>query len=152
MIEGKKVSKRVDIVRVQLVKEKSLLYSNRTVRSPQNGAELFREFLGEVDREHFLVMCLNTKNEPTHLNTVHIGSLNASIVHPREVIKPAILSNAASIMVCHNHPSGNCEPSPEDIEVTKRLQEVGEIVGIELLDHIILGEGSYLSFREKGYM
>ncbi|ETT87155.1 JAB domain-containing protein [Viridibacillus sp. FSL R5-0477] len=97
-------------------------------------------------------MCLNTKNEPTHLNTVHIGSLNASIVHPREVIKPAILTNAASIMVCHNHPCGNVDASPEDIEVTKRLQEVGEIVGIELLDHIILGEDSYLSFREKGYM
>ncbi|WP_083671625.1 JAB domain-containing protein [Viridibacillus sp. FSL H7-0596] len=85
MIESKKVSKRVDIVRVQLVKERSLMYSNRKVKSPQDGAELFREFLGEVDREHFLVMCLNTKNEPTHLNTVHIGSLNASIVHPREV-------------------------------------------------------------------
>ncbi|OMC81608.1 JAB domain-containing protein [Viridibacillus sp. FSL H8-0123] len=152
MVEGKKASKRVDIVHVQLVKETSLLYSNRKVRSPQNGAELFREFLGEVDREHFLVMCLNTKNEPTHLNTVHIGSLNASIVHPREVIKPAILSNAASIMVCHNHPSDNVEPSSEDIEVTKRLQEVGEIVGIELLNHIILGEDSYLSFRERGYM
>ncbi|OMC89227.1 DNA repair protein RadC [Viridibacillus sp. FSL H7-0596] len=152
MSESKKVSKRVDIVRVQLVKERSLMYSNRKIKSPKDGAELFREFLGEVDREHFLVMCLNTKNEPTHLNTVHIGSLNASIVHPREVVKPAILSNAASIMVCHNHPSGNVEPSPEDIEVTKRLQEVGEIVGIELLDHIILGEDSYLSFREKGYL
>jgi len=148
MVEGKKVSKRVDIVRVQLVKEKSLMYSNRKVKSPQGGAELFREFLGEVDREHFLVMCLNTKNEPTHLNTVHIGSLNASIVHPREVVKPAILSNAASIMICHNHPSGNVEPSPEDIEVTKKIQEIGEIVRIELLVHINLRE---ISLSEKGY-
>lgn len=112
-------SKRVDIVRLKMVKEKGLLYSNRNVRSPQDGAEMFREFLGEVDREHFVVMCLNTKNEPTHLNVCHIGSLNASIVHPREVLKPAILSNAASIMVCHNHPSGECTPSPEDIEVTE---------------------------------
>lgn len=108
MSESKNVAKRVDIVHVELVKEKSLLYCNRRVRSPQDGAELFREFLGEVDREHFLVMCLNTKNEPTHLNVCHIGSLNASIVHPREVLKPAILSNAASILVCHNHPSGEC--------------------------------------------
>lgn len=150
MCEGKKVAKRVDIVSVQLVKEKSLLYSNRKVRSPQDGAELFQEFLGEVDREHFLVMCLNTKNEPTHLNVCHIGSLNASIVHPREVLKPAILSNAASIMVCHNHPSGECTPSPEDIEVTERLKEAGEIIGIQLLDHIILGDDCFLSLKEKG--
>lgn len=146
------ISKRVDIVSLKMVKEKSLLYCNRRVRSPQDGAELFREFLGEVDREHFLVMCLNTKNEPTHLNVCHIGSLNASIVHPREVLKPAILSNAASIMVCHNHPSGECTPSPEDIEVTERLKKAGAIVGIELLDHIILGGGGFLSLKEKGYL
>lgn len=145
-------SKRVNIVSLKMVKEKSLLYSNRNVRSPQDGAELFREFLGEVDREHFLVMCLNTKNEPTHLNICHIGSLNASIVHPREVLKPAILSNAASIMVCHNHPSGECTPSPEDKVVTERLKEAGEIIGIQLLDHIILGEGCFLSLKEKGYL
>ena len=145
-------SKRVDIISLKMVKEKSLLYSNRNVRSPQDGAELFREFLGEVDREHFLVMCLNTKNEPTHLNICHIGSLNASIVHPREVLKPAILSNAASIMVCHNHPSGECTPSPEDIAVTERLKEAGVIIGIELLDHIILGGGGFVSLKEKGYL
>lgn len=101
----------MDIISLKMVKEGSLLYSNRNVRSPQDGAELFREFLGEVDREHFLVMCLNTKNEPTHLNICHIGSLNASIVHPREVLKPAILFKAASIMVYHNPPSGECTPS-----------------------------------------
>lgn len=145
-------AKRVNIVSLKMVKEKSLLYCNRNVRSPRDGAELFREFLGEVDREHFLVMCLNTKNEPTHLNVCHIGSLNASIVHPREVLKPAILSNAASIMVCHNHPSGECTPSPEDIAVTERLKEAGVIIGIELLDHIILGGGGFLSLKEKGYL
>lgn len=152
MSKSNKVAKRIDIVHVELVKEKSLLYSNRKVRSPQDVAVLFREFLGEVDREYFLVMCLNTKNEPTHLNVCHIGSLNASIIHPREVLKPAILSNAASIMVCHNHPSGECTPSPEDIEVTERLKEASQIIGVELLDHIILGEGCFLSLKEKGYL
>ena len=77
-----------------------------------------------MDREHFVVLCLNVKNQPTHINIAHIGSLNASVVHPREVFKPAILANAASIMVFHNHPSGNPEPSPEDIEVTHRLHHV----------------------------
>lgn len=144
-------AKRVDIVSVHLVKEKSLL-CNRSVRSPQDGAELFREFLGEVYREHFLVMCLNTKNEPTHLNECHIGSLNASVVHPWEVLKPAILSNAASILGCHNHPSGESSPSPEDIAVTERLKEAIEIIGVEFIDHITLEENSFLALKEKGYL
>lgn len=100
-------AKRVNIVSVKLVKESSMLYKQRRVRSPQDSYELFREYLGEVDREHFVVACLDTKNQPTNISTVHIGSLNASIVHPREVMKTAILSNAASIICCHPHPSGD---------------------------------------------
>lgn len=96
-------SKRVNIVSVKLVKESSLLYKQRRVRSPQDSYELFREYLGDVDREHFIVACLDTKNQPTNISTVHIGSLNTSIVHPREVMKTAILSNAASIICCHPH-------------------------------------------------
>lgn len=146
-------AKRVSIVSLKMVKERSLLYSNRTIRSPHDGASLFREYLGEADREHFILMGLNTKNEPTLLHTVSIGTLNASLVCPREVMKAIILSNSASFMVCHNHPSGNPSPSPEDIEVTKRLQEVGNLLGTELLDHIVLGEnGNYLSMKEKGYL
>lgn len=144
-------SKRVNIVSVKLVKETSMLYKQRRVRSPQDSYELFREYLGEVDREHFVVACLDIKNQPTNISTVHIGSLNASIVHPREVMKTAILSNAASIICCHPHPSGDPTPSPEDIDVTERLAEVGKIVGIELLDHIIIGDGKFISLKEKGY-
>lgn len=144
-------AKRVNIVSVKLVKESSMLYKQRRVRSPQDSYELFRDYLGEVDREHFVVMCLDTKNQPTNISTVHIGSLNASIVHPREVMKTAILSNAASIICCHPHPSGDPTPSPEDIDVTERLAEVGKIVGIELLDHIIIGDGKFISLKEKGY-
>ena len=128
-----------------------MLYKQRRVRSPQDSYELFKEYLGEVDREHFVVMCLDTKNQPTNISTVHIGSLNASIVHPREVMKTAILSNAASIICCHPHPSGDPAPSPEDIEVTERLAEAGKLIGIELLDHIIIGDDRFISLKEKGY-
>jgi|SRR5690625_2999057 len=118
-------AKRVDVVRMELVKERSLLYKNRTIRSPEDGYELLNEFLGNVDREYFIVISLNTKNEPTAINICHIGSLNTSIVHPREVMKTAVMSNAASILVGHNHPSGNPDPSKEDIQVTRRLKEKG---------------------------
>lgn len=106
-MEGKRTpAKRVDIVSLRLVKESSMLYKNRSVSSPEDGYDLLKQFLGEVDREYFIVICLDTKNQPTAINICHIGSLNASHVHPREVMKPAILSNAASILIRHNHPSG----------------------------------------------
>ena len=146
-----KSAKRVNIVSVKLVKESSMLYKQRRVRSPQDSYELFRDYLGDVDREHFVVACLDTKNQPTNISTVHIGSLNASIVHPREVLKTAVLSNAASFICCHPHPSGDPTPSPEDIEVTERLAEAGKIIGIELLDHLIMGDSTFISLKEKGY-
>jgi len=145
-------AKRVDIVSLRMVKESSLLYKDRNVRSPQDGYKLFKQFLGELDREYFVVMCLDVKNQPTAINVCHIGSLNASIVHPREVMKTAIMSNSASIIVAHNHPSGKPEPSQEDIDVTKRLAEAGKILGIELMDHLIIGEDTFISLKEKGYL
>lgn len=145
-------SKRINIVSVKLVKEASMLYKGRRIRSPLNCYEIFKEFLGNVDREYFVVMCLDTKNQPTNISIAHIGSLNASIIHPREVMKTAILSNAASIICCHPHPSGDPSPSPEDIQVTERLVEAGNIIGVEVLDHIVLGDNCYISLKEKGYM
>jgi len=145
-------AKRINIVSLKLVKESSILYKERVIRSPEDGYRLMKHFLGELDREAFIVISLDTKNQPVSINICHVGSLNASIVHPREVMKSAILSNAASIMVGHNHPSGNSTPSREDIEVTKRLVEAGNIVGIELLDHIIVGDESFVSLKEKGYI
>jgi len=147
-----KKSKRVNIVSVKLVKESSLLYKERSVRSPQDGYRLLKLFLEEKDREYFIVASLDTKNQPVSINVCHIGSLNSSIVHPREVLKSAILSNAASIIVGHNHPSGKTEPSQEDIEVTKRLIEAGNIIGIDVLDHIIVGNDTFTSLKEKGYI
>lgn len=148
----KQPAKRVNIVSLKLVKESSILYKNRCVRSPEDGYQLLKQFLGDVDREYFVVVCLDTKNQPTAINICHIGSLNASIVHPRECFKPAILSNAASILVGHNHPSGKSAESREDVEVTKKLVEAGKIIGIDVLDHIVLGDGEYVSLKEKGYI
>lgn len=154
VLENKKdqPAKRVDIVSLRLVKESSLLYKDRSIKSPQDGYNLFKQFLGELDREYFVVMCLDVKNQPTAINVCHIGSLNSSIVHPREVMKTAILSNSCSVIVCHNHPSGNPSPSPEDISVTDRLKEAGELMGIDLLDHLIIGENDFVSLKEKGYL
>ncbi|URM33400.1 DNA repair protein RadC [Cytobacillus firmus] len=152
-VELKKQSaKRINIVSLKLVKESSLLYRERSIGSPEDGYKLMKHFLGDLDREAFIVISLDTKNQPVSINICHVGSLNASIVHPREVMKSAILSNAASIMVGHNHPSGHSAPSREDIEVTKRLVEAGRIVGIDLLDHIIVGDDNFVSLKEKGYI
>lgn len=98
-----------------------------------------------------ILLCLDSKNQPTSINTVSIGCLNSSIVHPREVFKVAILSNSASIIVYHNHPSGDIKPSKDDINITQRLKESGKILGIDLIDHIIVGSNEmYYSFKEKG--
>ena len=96
-------AKRINIVQVKLVRENVIHYKDRKIKSPEDAYHLMREYLGDADREHFVVLCLDTKNQPTCIQTVHIGSLNASIIHPREVLKSAILSNAASIIVGHNH-------------------------------------------------
>lgn len=146
----KSSAKRVSIVSVKLVRESSIFYERRSIRSPQDAYDLFKSFLEDKDREHFIVVSLDTKNQPVSINICHIGSLNASIVSPREVMKSAILSSAASIMVAHNHPSGETTESREDVEITKRLAEAGKLMGIELLDHIIIGDGKYNSLKEKG--
>lgn len=147
----KNSAKRVDIVSLKVVKESSLLYGKRKISSPSDAIEIGRKMLDGSDREKLLLCCLNTKNEPTNLNIVSIGSLNSSIVHPREVFKLAILGNSASIILFHNHPSGDTTPSKEDINITERIKEAGKIIGIELIDHIILGdENKYTSLKEKG--
>ncbi|WBF57676.1 DNA repair protein RadC [Lysinibacillus sp. JK80] len=143
-------AKRFQIVQVKLVREKSLLYKERKIRSPHDAYTLMKEFIGDADREHFVVLCLDTKNQPTCIQTVHIGSLNASIVHPREVLKSALLSNSASIIVGHNHPSNVCDPSAEDIQVTERLKEACNILGIDLLDHLIICTDTFNSLKETG--
>ena len=146
------VAKRINIVSIKMVKESSFLYQTRQILSPKDAYEMIKEQLEGLDREQFIIACLNTKNEPTNITVVSVGSLNKAIVHPREVFKTAILSNAASIMAFHNHPSGETTPSQQDIQLTKRLYEAGELLGIKLLDHLIIGDGSFTSLKEKGYL
>lgn len=122
------------------------------IRTPQDGANYLMEEMRFLTQEHFVCLYLNTKNQVLHKQTVFIGSLNASIVHPREVFKEALRRSAASIICLHNHPSGDPSPSREDIEVTRRLAECGKIIGIEMLDHIIIGDKKYVSMKEKGYL
>lgn len=110
----------------------------------------FIEELKDEEQEHFIVLCLNTKNEIIARKTISIGTLDQALVHPRDVFRFAIKSNAARIIAVHNHPSGNPEPSENDKTVTKRLIRSGDILGIEILDHIIVGNDSYISLRERG--
>jgi DNA repair protein RadC len=105
-----------------------------------------------LDKEYFKVVMLNVKNRVISVENISIGSLNSSIVHPREVFKPAIKRSSAAVILVHNHPSGDTTPSREDIEITRRLVEAGKILGIEVLDHIIFGNSDYLSFKEKGLL
>jgi DNA repair protein RadC len=107
--------------------------------------------IANLDRENFVAVLLNTKNEVIECPTVSVGTLSASLVHPREVFKPAIRASAASVVLAHNHPSGRVEPSREDREVTERLAGAAKIIGIEVLDHVILGEG-YFSMKEHGML
>jgi len=123
-----------------------------TVRSPKDAATYLMADMTSLKQENFVVLFMNVKNQVIHKQTIFIGSLNASIVHPREIFREAVKRSAASIICAHNHPSGNPAPSPEDIEVTKRLQEAGHIMGIELLDHVIIGDHQFISLKEKGYM
>ncbi|MEK4255187.1 RadC family protein [Ureibacillus sp. FSL K6-2830] len=126
--------------------------SRFTIRSPKDAASFLMPEIGSLQQEHFVALYLNVKNQVIHKQTIFIGSLNSSIVHPREIFKEAVKRSAASIICAHNHPSGNATPSPEDIEVTKRLQEAGFIIGIELIDHIIIGDHQYVSLKEQGYI
>jgi DNA repair protein RadC len=144
-----KLFERIDIVKVKLVKEKIGYYGTRNVRNPEELAAVVRRFVKNSDREVFLAINLNTQNEINSIHVVSMGSVDSSLVHPREVFKSAILANASSIALAHNHPSGNLNPSQEDINITEKLIKCGEILGIKVIDHIIIADNQYTSFREK---
>lgn len=121
------------------------------ISSPADVDGLLRGRIANQDRENFVAVLLNTKNEVIEAPVISVGTLSASLVHPREVFKPAIRASAASVVVSHNHPSGRVEPSREDREVTKRLVSASEIIGIEILDHVIIGD-EYFSMKEQGML
>lgn len=123
-----------------------------TIGTPGDVAAMFMEEMRYQKKEFFKVLYLNTKNEVTSSEDVSVGNLNSSIVHPREVFRNAVKKSAAAIIVIHNHPSGNPLPSQNDLDITKRLAEAGEIIGIQVLDHIIIGDGIFISLKEKMLM
>lgn len=122
------------------------------VNSPQDIAHLVMEEMRYLDREHFRVVCLSTKNHVLGISGISMGSLNSSLVHPRECFKEAIRRNSNAIILLHNHPSGDPTPSREDLEVTRRLTDGGQILGIEVLDHVIIGDNRYISLKERGIL
>ena len=139
----------IEIVKIKMVKDRELRNEyDQKIGTPFSLYKILRTLLEEEDRENFLVISLDTKNHINGINVISTGTLNSSLVHPREVFKMAILNNSNSIIIAHNHPSGDTEPSNEDIKVTDRLVECGKILGIEVLDHIIVGDG-YYSFKEN---
>lgn len=122
------------------------------IRRPEDTLPVLEAELSELAYERFIALALNTKNHVTAVLPVSSGSLNASIVHPRELFQRAILANAASLILCHNHPSGDPSPSREDLSLTRKLVDAGLLLDIPVLDHLILGYGCYTSFKEKGLL
>lgn len=149
---------RVPLYRVMLDRTGSIVKEGTAVvTQAREAARLFREFIGDAPQEHFVLMVLDSRQRVIGINEVSVGTLSASLVHPREVFRAAILLNGAAVIVSHNHPSGDPSPSPEDREATRRLQRAGELLGIPVADHIVIGEGEgdsvrFFSFRESGLL
>jgi len=120
------------------------------IKDPEAVVKAIRASIKDKAKEHFKLILLNPRNKIIGISTISIGTLNTSLVHPREVFKDAIMHSAASVVLAHNHPSGDPEPSEDDITITKRLMEAGKILGIEVMDHIIIAKNGFLSFKEKG--
>jgi len=147
--------KFVSIFRVTLVRDRHMQFEQKGLLSSQDAQEVLRRLIethGQPDREQFCIILLNTKNRIIGLNIVSTGDLSSATVHPREVLKPAILANAASLILAHNHPSGDLKPSPEDIAMTKRIIKAAKVMGITIHEHLIISmyDDSYHSFADNG--
>ena len=140
--------------RIALVREPGVKLAERPqLRTRAEAAPILAQYIGETDREVFAVALLTIRHRMLGLHTVSVGCLSSSLVHPREVFKPAILAGSAALLLAHNHPSGDPEPSAEDLALTRRLSAAGALLGIEILDHVILGEaGRFVSLRERGVL
>lgn len=148
------INRRIPQIKVALVRERTVSYQEQVgIGSPEDLARFARAYIGDADREHVLLLLLSAKHRIQAVHTLSVGSLDASIVSPREVFKVAVVGNALAIALVHNHPSGDPAPSDEDIAVTDRIQSAGKILGIALLDHVIVGDnGAFTSLRERGLM
>ncbi len=136
---------------LQMVREKAHEYNIQRITSASDVFSLLQEYSTE-DREHFITITLDGQSKVIEKRVIHIGTLNQSLVHPREVFRPAILDSAAGIIIAHNHPSGTLEASRADVRITQRLKEVAKLVGIELLDHVIISKEGFYSFSDEGLL
>lgn len=149
ILEGKTWYK-VPAYKVMLVRDNTRIETEtKFINSPDDVNKIIQSYIDGVDREHFVIVLLNRKNGIIGINTVSVGDVSSSIVHPREVFKPAIVAGASSIILAHNHPSGDPTPSRQDLLVTKRIKAAGDILGIEVLDHIVIGDGCYESLKAR---
>lgn len=141
----------ISILKLEVIKERGTRYDNKKIISSKSAYEMLIDIvrMDKQSEEVMQIIALDTKNNVIGLMEVSRGSINSSIVHPREIFKRALMLNASSIIISHNHPSGDATPSREDIEVTKRIKQCGDLLGIDVLDHIIIGEEHYYSFKEE---
>lgn len=146
---GTIVEKYIPLVRLSMIKEKKVPYTAGVINNPEKTVEIAKHVLNSADREHLLVISIDSKCSPLAIEIVSIGTVNATMAEPREIFKHAILASAAGIILAHNHPSGDCTPSEEDAVITKRVNEAGKLLGIPLKDHVIIGDG-YFSYYEDG--
>ena len=141
--------KYVPLIRLKMIKIRELPSIWEKLNRPDKVAEFAMQLLDGADKEHLLVISISAKCQPLAFEIVSIGSVDSAFVVPREVFKHAIICNAAGILLVHNHPSGDCEPSTEDKNVTQRIRKAGELLGIQVYDHVIIGRESYYSFQER---
>jgi len=151
-----KGKKKIEHLRVKTVRESIGWYDNNIIRGPEDGTRIANHYLDGSDRENFIVLGLDTKNKVNFIETVSVGTVNGAMVHPREVFKSLITGNATSFIVAHNHPTGDCTASTQDIDITKRLQKAGELMGIDLLDSLIvtgdINNENYVSLKSEGHI
>ena len=136
---------------IKLVREGEPVYSH-PISAPHEAIAFFQEKIGDRVQEHFVAIFLNTRNVPIGWREISIGSVSASLVHPREVYLPAIKLASTSLILAHNHPSGDASPSKDDLELTRRLKKAGDLLGIEVLDHLIITADSHVSLKEQGIL
>lgn len=142
----------ISIVHLQIVKDSQVPYGKMMLDAPEKATKIMRDFLGDVDREHVVICCVDNHLKPTYIQIAGIGTINACLISVPEIFKMAILSNASGLFLFHTHPSGEVEPSREDIAATRKIRDAGKILDIPLQDHIILGSaGDYFSFRESDF-
>lgn len=141
---------KLPVYRCMVVREHEENATTETIRSPQDANDILGAYLGGLDREHLVVLMLDNKNGIIGINTVAIGSGNAAHVDVKDIFKPAIIVNALNIIIAHNHPSGDPTPSPEDVRLTEMIVKAGQLLGITVLDHIVVGHKRFVSLKERG--